>query len=299
MLNTNINLNLYKIFYEVAKCGSISSASKKLYVSQPAVSSSIKNLEDKLNVKLFYRNLKGSELTEKGKEFLYYIEEAFNSLMVGERNIIEDDNFTNGKLSIGVPSHIGTFFIFDKIEEFHKLYPNIEITIVSRSTKELIELLETHVIDFVIDSSPIEPVYGNLVIEKLKTVSHCFFRMKDNDMKNEKIDSIVQLKDLPLILPVPRSSHRKILNEKASKYGIEFSNVLSIETSEMIIGAVKRNIGIGYVLRDLIKKELEDGIFEEIKLKEELPKVEINIVYIDKFLSNVPRKYIDKFIKNK
>lgn len=303
MINTidkNINLNLYKIFYEVAKCGSISAASKKLFVSQPAVSNSIRNLEEELNVKLFYRNLKGSELTEKGKELLYYIEEALNSLMMGERKMLEDDLFSNGKLSIGVPSHIGTFFIFDQIEKFHKLYPNIEITIISRATSELIDLLEKHEIDFVIDSLPIEPVYGNLVIKKLKTVPHCFFVTSDNEnVKFEDINNLSDIADLPLILPVPRSYHRKKLNEKALELGIEFSNVLSIETSEMIIGAVKRNIGIGYVLRDLIRKDLDSGIYREIKLKEDLPKVEINIVYIEKFLSKVPKQYIEKFIESK
>ena len=74
MERSDINLNLYKTFYEVAKSGSISAASKHLYVSQPATSRAIKKLEEQLNITLFYRNLNGMELTHKGKELLFYIE---------------------------------------------------------------------------------------------------------------------------------------------------------------------------------------------------------------------------------
>ena len=298
MYKSNINLNLYKTFYEVAKSGSISAASKRMYVSQPATSKAIKKLEEELNIKLFYRNLNGMELTEKGKDLLFYIEDAFNSLLIGERNVCEDDSFSKGRLSIGVPSHIGRFFIFDKIEEFHSLYPNIEISIISRSTNEILNLLLNHEIDFAIDSSPIEITHSNMRVVPLEKVRHCFFAIKDSKIKGiEKITSITDLKDIPLVLPVTRSYHRKELNKLAIEYDCEFKNTLSIETSEMIITATGRDIGIGYVIRDLIKEEIKNGIYKEIKIKEELPKVEINIVYIDKYLTKVPRKYIEEFMK--
>lgn len=155
MYNSNLNLNLYKIFYDVAQYGSVSTASKNLLISQPAISRSIKKLEEDLNVTLFYRTLNGMVLTEKGKELLGYVEEACNSLRIGERTMMETNNLIKGKLSIGVPSHIASFYIFDKIRKFHEDYPSIEVSIVSRCTAELIKLLENHELDFVIDTSPI------------------------------------------------------------------------------------------------------------------------------------------------
>ena len=109
MYNSNLNLNLYKIFYDVAQYGSVSTASKNLMISQPAISRSIKKLEEDLNVTLFYRTLNGMVLTEKGKELLGYVEEACNSLRIGERTMMETNNLVKGKLSIGVPSHIASF----------------------------------------------------------------------------------------------------------------------------------------------------------------------------------------------
>lgn len=300
MERSDINLNLYKTFYEVAKSGSISAASKHLYVSQPATSRAIKKLEEQLNITLFYRNLNGMELTHKGKELLFYIEEAYNSLLIGERNVREDDLLTTGRLSIGVPSHIGRFFIFDKIAEFHKLYPNIQISIISRPSSEIMSLLANHEIDFAIDSSPIDVTYANLNIIPVGKVSHCFFCSKDSKIKGiKKVKTLSDLQDMPLILPVSRSFHRKELNKLALEEDCDFSNVLSIETSEMIITAVKRDIGIGYVIYNLVENAIKRGEFEEVIIDKKLPEVEINLLYIDKYLTKVPKKYIEEFMNVK
>jgi DNA-binding transcriptional LysR family regulator len=80
MYINNINLNLYKTFYEVAKYGSISETAKQTFSSQPAISKAIKKLEQELNVQLFYRTLTGVELTDKGKELLFFVEQSFNNL---------------------------------------------------------------------------------------------------------------------------------------------------------------------------------------------------------------------------
>ena len=236
-------------------------------------------------------------LTEQGKSLLFYIEEAYNNLMVGERILTEDESFSNGRLSIGVPSHVGRFFIFDKIEDFHRKYPNIDISIVSRSTNELMQLLENHDIDFAIDTSPIGGNYSNLSILPLKEVSHCFFVKSNTSIEGiNHITSVKQLKNFPMILPVSRSYHRKCINNLMIELDSEFTNVLSIETSEMILTAVQKDIGIGYVLRDLIEEEIKKGYFKEIMVEEELPKVEINLIYIDKYLTKVPQKYIKDFL---
>lgn len=300
MNRSDINFNLYKTFYEVAKSGSISAASKNLYVSQPATSKAIKKLEEQLNVTLFYRNLNGMEITQKGKELLFYIEEAFNSLIIGERNVREDDLFTAGRLSIGVPSHIGRFFIFDKIAEFHKIYPSIQISIISRSSNEIMNLLVNHEIDFAIDSSPIDVTYANLNVIPLGKVRHGFFYNKYSRINGiEDVTSIVDLKNMPLILPVSRSFHRKELNKLALECDSFFSNVLSIETSEMIITAIERDLGIGYVIQNLVENEMKNELFKEVKLKEKLPEVEINLLYISKYLTKVPQKYIEDFMNIK
>ena len=180
MYKSNINLNLYKNFYEVAKYGSISKAAEYGYTSQPAVSKAIKKLESELGVQLFIRSLNGVELTEKGQELLYFVEKSYGNLITAERMMKETENLERGKLSIGMPSNVGSFFLFDKIIDFHKKYPNIEITIITGSTANLINLLDSHKVDFVIDTSPINvKLTKGMKVKLLKEVSYAFVIKKD------------------------------------------------------------------------------------------------------------------------
>lgn len=296
MYNKNINLNLYKTFYDVAKSESISEAAKKTFTSQPAISKSIKKLEETLNVKLFYRNLDGIKLTSEGEKLLFYVEEAFNNLLVGERNITENEKLQSGKLNIGVPSQIGTFFVFDSISKFHKIYPNIEITIISSSTKSLLKKLKLHEIDFIIDSSPINDVQEDVIIRPLKKVDNCFIVSKKYEDQIQNIKSLKDIENYPLILPVPNTSNRSNLDLLFEKSGIKPTNVMNIHTSEMILGAVKKDLGIGYIIEDLI---IDDPEVCKINIKEKLPKIEINLVYVKKYLTIVPTKFIKKFIDDK
>ena len=295
MYNSNLNLNLYKIFYDVANYGSVSLASKNLMISQPAISRSIKKLEEDLNVTLFYRTLNGMVLTEKGKELLGYVEDACNSLKIGEREMMETANLDKGKLAIGCPSHIAGFLLFKKVADFHKDYPNVEVSVVSRSTKELIELLDKHEIDFIIDTASIIESEKDLTVKSIAKSQHVFACRSDLDYK---INSIKDLQDIPLILPVPHSSHRKRLNEVALENNVKFNNVLSIETSEMILSSILSGLGVGYILEDVIEKDVNAGFVKVLNVKEELPSVTINLIYIDKYLTDAPKKFINTYLNN-
>lgn len=296
-MNFDFDMNLYKVFYVVAKNNSFSKAAEELFVTQPSVSYSIKQLEDRLNIKLFKRNHKGIKITPEGKEVLEYVKRSYNDISIGERNLKENRSLKTGKISIGVQSHIGRFFLFPYLEEFHKKYPNIEINISSRNTKELINLLENNDIDFVLDTSPIDTDYNNLFIEPLMELEHCFVCSKDYSVKN-KFMKIKDLKQYSLILPVNRSTPRKQLNKLLKDQNIELNPFITIETTEMLIDAVKKNMGIGYVMRNAIEEELKSQDLEEIKVDMQLPKLLLNIVYIKNNLTNIPKVFMEE-IKNK
>lgn len=196
---TLIEISLFRNYNKVAKYRSISEAAKNSYTSQPAISKAIKKLEEELETKLFIRNIKGIELTEKGQELLYFVEKVFKNLVTAERNMLETNNLTKGKLSIGMPSNIGSFYLFDKVIEFHKTYPNIEITIITDSTSHLLNLLDSHQIDFIIDTPPFKNINKECEVIKLDTVSYSFITCNEN----LKISSLKDLEDQPLILPIP------------------------------------------------------------------------------------------------
>ena len=292
MYKTNINLNLYKTFYDVAKYGSISKTAINTYTSQPAISKAIKKLESELNTQLFYRNLNGVELTDKGKELLYFVEKSYSNLVIAERTMLETENLERGKLSIGMPSNIGSFYLFDKIIEFHNNYPNIEVTIITGSTNNLLSLLDSHKVDFVIDTSPINNISSDTIVTELDSVNYCFVsKNKYNDIK-----SLKDLENKPLILPIPGTKNRYDLDELLSKKNVNIENVINIHTSEMIISGVKKNLGIGYVIYNLVEDDIKSGELNLVNIKEKLPTSVINIVYDKNFLTSAPKKFIKDYI---
>ena len=277
----NINLNLYKDFYLVCKYGSID---KDAFYDD-----FFEKLESELNRQLFYRNSDGMMLTSYGKKLLFYVEESFNSLNVAERTLVEEDTLKKGSLNIGIPSNVGSFFLFDNLIKFHNEYPNIDVTVVTGSTSKLIELLKSHTVDFVIDTSPINIELSNdYTIKELAKVNYCFTASKDFD--TSKIKKLEDLEKYQLILPIKGTANRdELIKEK----NINFNNPLNFHTSEMIISAVKNNIGIGYVIEDLITKERDLKI---VNIDEKLPNVKINIIYNSKYLTVAPKKFINMYI---
>ena len=295
MLKKNINLNLYKVFYDVAKYGSFSKAAEFTFTTQSAISKSIKKLEDELETQLFYRNNNGIELTEKGTELLFYVEKSYGNLLTAERLMLESENLERGNLRIGLPSHIASFFFFDKIVDFHNKYPNIEITLMSGPTRQLLELINKHQLDFIIDTSPIKTNNMELSIVTLKTIQYTFFCRKDVYDNYKSIKSVKDLEHLPLILPVEGTSNRKMLDELLIKNNVNPDKVINIHTSEVILNAVKNNLGIGYIISDLINN---DDMYKSVKVKEDLPTSDIVVVYNKKFLTNAPKRFIQDYINS-
>lgn len=293
MLNKNINLNLYKVFYDVCKYGSFSKTAEFTYTTQSAISKSIKKLEEDLETQLFYRNSNGIELTDKGRELFYYIEQAYANLLTAERNLLETENLERGTLNIGLPSHIASFFFFDKIIDFHNKYPNIEISLTSGSTGQLLELIDKHEIDLIIDTAPVTTNNMDLVVIDLLTVSYAFVCNKANYDKYKHIKSVKDLENVELVLPTKGTTNRKKLDQLFIKNNVKPKKIINIHTSEVILNAVNHNLGIGYLISDIVKNNDD---YKFINIKEELPTADIVFAYNKKFLTTAPIRFIEEYI---
>ena len=286
----DINLNSYKFFYYVAKYNSFKIASEKLFVSQPAVSKQINNLENSLGIKLFYRYNKGIELTNEGKYLFAEISKMFFYLESSQKYILSSKDLLIGDLTIGCPSHIASFYLLDYIEKFKKDYPNINLKVVSYSTSNLVNELHHHRLDFIIDSFPIE-VDSNCVIKPLKTFETIFISSNCYNVNYEKIE------DNDFILPLPRSAFRKTLEECLIKYNVNIKVNLALDTTNLIVNGVKKNLGIGYVVKDSVKDDLLNKQIKEIDFGIKLPLMKLNLVYMDDYLSLPAKEFLKKYIK--
>lgn len=289
-----MDLNLYRIFLEVAKTGSISKAASSLFVSQPSISYSIKMLEEELKCKLFNRTAKGTELTIDGEKLLLYVEGAFNMINAGCKTVKDSENMISGEIRVGVPTHIGILLLSKYIQKFIEKYPGIKFTIVNRATSEMVDMLEKRNLDFIVDSYPIDSNRKDIVLYKLIEVSNCFVgNEKYKNIVNEGIINIEDIQKYPLLLPPKITSTRKALESKLKDRIDNLEAIIDVPTTEVMLELVKKGLGIGYFTKESVQKYIDSGRLYEIPVDVELPKTDICIAYVDNFLANAPKKFIE------
>lgn len=289
---TNINLNLYKIFCAVATSKSYSDASEKINLSVSNISTQILNLENQLDTKLFDRQNNGIKLTEKGKELYDIVSKGMLAFDYGEKMIKEKNDLSNGKITIGCPSHITAYYLMDCIEKAKKEYPGLNINLISgANTNQMLELLQKHEIDFmVIDILPTNNL--DLVVEELKSVNNILVSKKPL-----KINDVKELEKLNYILNFDNTNTTKKLIETLKNHGVSIKDTMECDITEVRVEAVKRDLGIGYVIKEAVKRELEKGELYEVELPIELPSMNINLVYIKDQLTKVDKSFIKKYLK--
>lgn len=286
----NMNLNLYRVFYTVAKTKSFSESSRVLHISQPAISKHIQNLEYELNTLLFYRTNRGIELTPEATALLVYVEKAYNYLMLGERELQEGKELTKGKVSIGIQPYLSIYYLNDQIKSFMKTHPNITINMSNHDELVLFELLQQHTLDLLIMPGEYKSTKDLKALELFK-VEYCF-AYTQNKFNIEKA-TLDTLSKEPLLLPVKNSKSRTALEKVLSTQSIIVNPTMELETSEMMLNYIKEGIGIGYIPKRIAIQEN----LTIIELEEKLPETPITLIYSDETLTNSSKEFIEEIKK--
>lgn len=286
---SNINYNLYKSFLVVYETQNISRAAELLYISQPAVSHNIKELEKQLNIQLFYKKANGMSSTSEADILYKYISSAFNSIWKGELTISDMAGLKTGVVKIGIPSYLTVLFLSEVITEFRQKYPNIKIEIVSKPIPELIGMLQTQNIDIVIDSQPIPSEKGKTEIKYLTSYSHCFFTTEK--YYTDKKLGIEGVSNLPLIISSQNAEEVKLLKNAIA--GIKLNPIIEAWTTESMLKFVRSGNGVGYCQEDYVKDELEAGTLKRLDLTFTLPKLDIYCGYMPDTLAFAPKKFAE------
>jgi len=282
----NINLNLYRIFYMVAKTKSFSESSKILHISQPAISKHIQNLEYELDTLLFYRTNRGIELTPEAVNLLTYVEKAYNFLMLGERELEESKELTKGKISIGVPSIIGSYYINTYLKNFLKDHPNINVEMVNSTERRLMELFNQHTIDLLILPNSIRANKEYKTVE-LKKEEYCFAYSKT--LPYNTITSLEEIMTKPLILPSTNTKARKELDNILNEQNLNPNPMMELDQTELILTYTKEELGIGYLPKSIV---LANPDLDIISIDTELPTTSITLVYDENGLTTTAKTFI-------
>ena len=266
----NIDLELYRIFYVVAKNKHMTKASEELHISQPAISQSIKKLEDLLGSPLFIRSNKGMELTEEGKMFFDYVKGALELINNAENEFTSFKDLSKGEIKIGCSTTLTKLILLEAIEKFHKEYPNININITNDLTSNLINDLKLGKLDFVIfNESNIKET--NLTLNKIKELRQGF--VYNPKVMNIKIKDFNELNNFPLILQTKESNSRKLLDSIALENNVTLIPKMEVVSQELITEFVHIGLGLGFVIIDLAERNYND--LKEIELNKILPKINV------------------------
>lgn len=255
----NTNLELYKTFYHVAKNGNITKTANELLVSQPAVSRSIKTLEEQLNTTLFNRKNDGVMLTSAGKIIYDKIKDAMELINSAEEDLKNFNNMEIGRINIGAGNTIIQKYLMKYINLFHYKYPNIEIKVNTLTTPELIKLCQMGIIDIVFTHIP-NTIPKDFEVVSIKLLHDILVVNKNSEYLNKTITKD-DLCKLPLILLPYTASGRKGFDEFCINNSISINPLMEVGNDTIIEECAQSGLGVGlvtreYVLDKLVKKEL-------------------------------------------
>jgi len=289
----NVNLELYKIFYHVAKNKNITKTANELMIGQPSVSKAIKSLEEQIGCQLFIRSKYGVILTEEGINFYNQIKTAMEIINNAELKLNEMINLDYGILNIGVSHTLTQKYLIPFIKEFHNLYPKIKINIITGPTQSLYNKARNGNIDFIILNLPYI-IPNDFNTEILTTITDIFVaNEKFVDLKNKTI-KLEELNNYPLVLIAKGSNTRAFLDNFTSSNNVVLNPDIELASYSLVNEFVEIGFGIGYLVKEFISDKLDSGELFEVKVKPEIPSREIGLVYSsNKSLSMSASKFID------
>jgi DNA-binding transcriptional LysR family regulator len=286
-----VNLELYRVFNAVAKSGSLTKAAEILYISQPAVSQSIKQLENQLGGRLFARTPKGMELTESGKMMAEYAEKFILLISDAENKFGEMKGRLVNSLKIGASDTLCKNYLLKYIESFHKKYPQVYVQVFNRTTPETVMLLKTGKVDLGFVNLPVS--------DQALHITDCFdlndiFVVRPDFLDTDEVIPLKRMQEYPLIMLELSSNTRRSQLEFSQSLGIHLHPEIELGSIDLIIEFAKAGLGIGCVPREFVRRELKSGALKEIETSPALPVRGIGLITLSSVsVNHIVREFID------
>ena len=253
----DINYELYKVFYYVATTLSFSEASKQLFISQSAVSQSIKALEKKLDQTLFIRSTKRVQLTPEGEILLRHVEPAMNLIKRGESQLM-DSATTGGQIRIGASDTICRYFLLPYLQKFHRKFPDVPIKITNASSMGCVDLLEQRRVDLIITNFPNPHLNPSYIQKTVGSFSDVFVA---NPAYFDLADRIVPFSELgtyPLMMLDRKSTTSEFLHHIFLQHQLELLPQVELSSNDLLIDMARIGLGIAFIPDFCLKHKPED-----------------------------------------
>ncbi|MFR4439967.1 MAG: LysR family transcriptional regulator [Hungatella sp.] len=287
----DINYELYKVFYHVAITLSFSEASKQLFISQSAVSQSIKVLEKKLNQTLFIRSTKRVQLTPEGEILFKHIEPAMNLIKQGENQLLEANTLNGGQLRIGASDTICRYYLVPYLKQFHQKYPHVHIKVTNQTSIECARLLEQGQADFIIVNHPNSALSNTHTCKILRDFQDVFVASKEYYHLHQKAVSLPELQNYPILMLDRKSTTSEFLHSMFQKSQLDLVPEIELSSNDLLIDLARIGLGIAFVPDFCIPKEDKDLFV--VQLKEQLPVRQLVAAYNENLpISQAAKQFI-------
>ncbi|WP_409367365.1 LysR family transcriptional regulator [Lysinibacillus sp. 38-6] len=285
-------LDLYRVFSVVAKNSSFSRAAKDLFMTQPAVSQAMMQLEKELGTRLFNRTPKGVTLTTEGKLLYEYTNSALGLLDAGEEKLLEFKNLTTGQLKIGVGDTISRFFLMPYLEAFHTMYPNIKLQMLNGTTSEICNFIKSGEVDVGLCNFPLEDVSLQLTVcTEIQDIFVCGEKYKTLQSKRLSYEDLLKF---PLIFLEKKSNSRNYVENYLMGQGIQIAPEFELGSHDLVLEFARSNLGIACVTKEFSMDYLQRGLLYELPLTESIPTRSIGMCYLKSVpLSRAATKFVE------
>ena len=243
----DINYELYKVFYYVARTLSFSEASKCLFISQSAVSQSVKVLEKKLGQTLFIRSTKKVQLTPEGEILFKHIEPAMNLIQKGENQLLEANSLNGGQLRIAASDTICRYYLVPYLNQFHKSYPNVHIKLFNFTSIECAHVLENGQVDFILSNYPNSGLLASHSVRAIHEFHDVFVASAEAFPLTDQILTLEELKEYPIMMLDRKSTTSEFLHSMFQRSHLDLVPEIELSSNDLLIDLARIGLGIAFV----------------------------------------------------
>ncbi len=272
-----IPLELYRVFAAVAEHQSVSRAAASLFITQPAVSQSIKQLESRLGGTLFTRTPRGVTLTREGEALYAHVKEGLGQLRAGESRLRAILAMESGHIHIGAGDSMCKHFLLPFLGKFHALYPEIEIHVTNRTSPETLRLVQSGQVDIGFVNLPAEG--KGLEVESCAPIQDCFVAGEPFFHLTHEPMSLRALAEQPLLLLERDSITRLHLDSWAAERGVSFHPAIELGSHDLLVEFARIGLGVAAVVEEYVAQELAQGLLRKVNLDVPPPQRAIGAVF--------------------
>lgn len=294
-MDIDVSLDLYKIFCAVVRTGNMSAAARELFISQPAVSMSVRQLEERIGSPLLFRTTKGVRTTPEGNVLYGYLEQALSLIKTAEQKYMEMVNLETGEIKIGASDSVISNFLMPYLERYNGENANINIKVTNKTTYECLKLLKSGQVDICFINLPIADDHEYDVKECLK-IHDCLIGGSKYAALAEKGIDLKDIGQYPLLMLEDLSNTRRYIDRYAMDNGVLLKPIIELGSSDLLLDFARINLGLSYVIREFTRGGIDGTTVFEIPVNPPIPERSVGMVKLKNVaLSHAAQSFTEMF----